>query len=115
MSLVHVVDVRYLFTPEQRATVCYVGRAFAGWSEHKLANPFKKNKDTQESDIITAYRGWLTARDSLNADLDSLWEECKHGQLPLGCWCGEWKPDDPPIPCHACVLAQLLNSRQKTG
>lgn len=25
----------------------------------------------------------------------------------LGCWCGEWQPGQPDIPCHAVILAKL--------
>lgn len=39
--MIRVVDVRHHRTPEQRAAVCYVGRAFAGWPASPWGNPFK--------------------------------------------------------------------------
>ena len=28
----------------------------------------------------------------------------------LACWCGDWKPGEPEIDCHAVVLLKLANN-----
>ncbi len=120
-----VVDVRGLRGDARRGVV-YVGRKFAGWSAHDLCNPFKPQpvgaggacvnttearRDTYLVTCLDKYRDHLAKRPTLEADLAKLWEECRHGELPLGCWCGDWTPPQPPIQCHACILATMLNER----
>lgn len=119
-SLIRVVNVRGLRTPDERAGVVYVGRPFAGWKGHPLANPFKIHRPRPDplgpqwsaswdeedeakarAECIERYRTWVEARPTLLADLASLWAEIDRGAKPLGCWCH-------PAPCHAHVLAGLL-------
>ncbi len=107
MPRVQVVNVRGLRTAEQRSGVVYVGRAFAGWPGHRLGNPFPLKKDAGSDERLTClqrYKEWLLSRPSLAADLAALWDECRQGELPLGCWCD-------PQPCHAHILKALLNNR----
>jgi hypothetical protein len=35
-----------------------------------------------------------------------------HGKT-LGCWCGEWKPGEPKIACHAVVLAKMTDAARR--
>jgi hypothetical protein len=116
---VRVVNVSGMNKPETRAGVCYVGRPFAGWKGHALANPFKfvrgDNERTNAASLafcLHSYREWLAARQTLAADLARLWEECEHGGLPLGCWCVNAETGDgQPIRCHAQILAEMLQAR----
>lgn len=115
--MIRVVSVKGLRTPEQRATVVYVGRAFAGWPASPFGNPYKP-KMGSTFNAVAAFRAWLQRweadrPDDFNAKLLSLWEATGRGALPLGCWCGSWSPDGPPQAefCHAIVLAKLLQER----
>lgn len=82
----------------------YVGRQCRGWRAHPLANPFKVQDYAERWQCLHAYRKWLLARPTLEADLAELWEACEHGALPLGCWCS-------PLSCHGDVLAHELAKR----
>lgn len=114
--MIRVVDVRGLRTPEQRAGVVYVGRAFAGWPESGFGNPFKPQP---WFDAVAAYRSELASREQRNPEefaawLFALWALTYEGEKPLGCWCGTWHPEFSPAEpefCHAIVLAKLLNER----
>lgn len=122
--MIRVVDVRHLRTPEERAGVCYVGRAFAGWPGHPLSNPFRPinpgrrdhYEDRGEVDpavvnCLAKYLGWLLGKgqSKLWFALASLWEECERGKKPLGCWCVDaTHGDGQPVVCHAQILAELL-------
>ncbi len=119
---IRVVKVNKLRTPEQRAGVVYVGRAFAGWTAHPLANPFKPKPINQDewNGTLGGYWlfvgeercEWLKTRPTLDADLAALWEATGHGEKPLGCWCvNATASDDSPVVCHAQILAELLRER----
>lgn len=106
--MIRVVNVRGLHSPDQRAGIVYVGRAFAGWPASPLANPFKLVLDTPvlRLALVRRYREWLQTwpAEKLAAALDELWRQTDCGQLPLGCWCA-------PGYCHADALADLLAER----
>ena len=109
--MIRVVDVRGLRTPEQRATVVYVGRAFAGWPASPWGNPFKPGRGFN---AVAAFREWFLSRpdENLEASLAELWKATKQGAKPLGCWCTTATAGDgSPLVCHAQVLAELLNER----
>lgn len=107
--MIRVVNVRGLNTSEQRAGIVYVGRPFAGWDGHALGNPFKPRPGF---DALAAYRDWLLARPTLDADLARLWAETDQGAKPLGCWCVHATAGDgQPVVCHAQILAELLCER----
>lgn len=86
MSAVGVVNVRGLNKPEQRAGIVYVGRAFAGWPGHPLANPFKPTLGGSRIKPLNKYVDWLASLPDLEAKLLTLWHETRHGERPLGCW-----------------------------
>lgn len=113
--MIRVVNVRGLRTPEQRQGTVYCGRPFAGWAGHPLANPFRVRVAEGPDAIancLTQYRAWLLARPTLEADLTALWEETRHGELPLGCWCcAETAGDGSPVRCHAQILCEMLQER----
>ncbi len=116
--MIRVVNVRGLNRPEQRAGIVYCGRPFAGWNGHPLANPFPVDKQklgqpvAARSEALEKYRDWLLARPTLEADLAALWNECRHGALPFGCWCtAATAGDGSEVVCHAQVLAELLRER----
>jgi len=106
MSRVAVVNVRGLRTPEQRATVVYCGRAFAGWPESPWHNPFRPGdtSDEERAKCIEMYRGLVSRMKYVSLMLGTLWHACNHGAKPLGCWCA-------PKACHCDVLADMLNER----
>lgn len=125
--MIHVVNVRRFRTTKQRQHVCYVGRKFAGWLGHPLANPFRLGQfvydgDTKEEidgacqrelrQCLERYAEWLGLRESLDDDLALLWEQCEHGARPLGCWCVESiVPGGALVQCHAEILAMELVKR----
>ena len=104
----------------------YVGRPIyrgANWKGSVWANPFKVGMkrpaaismlgrdvdweiraDTVNSQLcVRFYYFWLKDQPKLLARLPEL-----VGRT-LGCWCGEWKPGELSISCHAVVLAQMAN------
>ena len=107
-----VVKVNGLRTPEQRATVTYVGRAFAGWPASKWGNPHKVGRWTPEAAGAAVKLFRAHAASQPPGWLAELWEACAHGAKPLGCWCLDWDGTGPLLPlCHAAVLAEELNLR----
>jgi hypothetical protein len=117
VNRVRVVDVRShrkLRTRDQRAAIVYVAGEAPGWLGHKLANPFNPNSRWFGSlgECFIAYRDWLNLRPTFEADLAELWEATGYGAKALGCWCVNWQgTGEPPMVCHAVVLAALLNER----
>lgn len=110
--MITVVNVKGLRTPDQRAAVCYVGRAFAGWSASALGNPFKGPH------AVANFVRWLDLRPNRNELLAAVWEACDRGAKPLGCWCvpAPWPVNrvDAPI-CHAQVIAVRLLDLMAVG
>ena len=53
--------------------------------------------------VLDLYRQWVQACPILRSQLADL-----RGKV-LGCWCGSWKPGDPPLECHARILAELAD------
>ena len=110
---IKIVNVSKL-KKNQRHTVCYVGRTFAGWAGHKLGNPYKKikleNGEVLLDDCLNKYREWLLRRPTLEIDLKELWKQCGHGTLPLGCWCTD-SSSDQAVVCHAQILGKMLDER----
>jgi hypothetical protein len=108
----------------------YVGRSCAGWTGSPWGNPFRIGMrplaatnqliDVHHQSpqpiriafagpldawkVVECYAAWLQARPALRSRLPAL-----RGKV-LGCWCGDWRPEEPEIPCHAVVLAQLANA-----
>lgn len=127
--MIRVVKVNKLHSASERATVVYVGRQFAGWRGHPLANPFKPRPINQDEwsgtlaaywlmageeidKCLERYQGWLLEQPGLEAALVDLWEHTHHGAKPLGCWCTTATAgDSSPIVCHAQILANLLHER----
>lgn len=119
--MIRVMNVRGLNRPDQRAGIVYVGRPFAGWPGHPLANPLGVSRWATASavgDCLSRYADWLDARPTLAADLAALWAACEGGRLPLGCWCCEavirprsMGTDGRPTRCHAEILAARLIDR----
>lgn len=107
---IRIVNVRGVNDPAERARIVYVGRRFAGWPGHILANPFKPGLETVPA-CLDRYRAWL-ANTPLEAELEALWHQTEHGAKPLGCWCiTATAGDGQAIICHAQILAEMLASR----
>ncbi|GGQ75501.1 DUF4326 domain-containing protein [Couchioplanes azureus] len=88
------------------ADVVYVGRAMTrgGWrlAESPFACPYRPGRDGSREEVVARYREYLLARPDLLALLPDL-----RGRR-LGCWCA-------PLPCHAEVIAELADSRHRSG
>lgn len=124
--MIRIINVRKLHTPEQRAAVVYVGRAFAGWPAHPLGNPFRPKPRYFDTDTngenqgeharaiqscLHQYRKWLEAlpADKLRIELAELWKATEQGRKPLGCWCVDAVIGDiTPICCHAQIIGLML-------
>lgn len=109
--MIQVVNVRGLKPAEDRVTLVYVGRRCRAWNGsgywpgHVLANPYRLRASAtlgERAECLLRYREWLVSSPRLVADLSDLWEDTDNGRLALGCWCH-------PEPCHADLLAELLN------
>lgn len=115
-----VVNVKGLKTPAERAGVIYVGRAFAGWPAHPLANPFRiyrpradpmgpqwsatwdeQDEEKARAECLAKYRAWLDRHRDRDRLLAELLRQVEDTGKPLGCWCH-------PAPCHAGVLCERL-------
>ncbi len=109
---IRVINVKGLNKPEQRANIVYVGRKFAGWPEHELHNQFKPKEGEPVGECLRKYKARLLNRLTLEEDLTSLWEECRCGARPLGCWCcNAVAGDGSEVVCHGQVLAEMLRER----
>lgn len=128
---IRIVNVRGMKTPEQRAGICYVGRAFAGWPATEWGNPYSPHQvirlidtetvngavgliDAAREKCLSMYREWFLSRKLTDPSksLETLWEACEHGAKPLGCWCTTaTHGDGSPVVCHAQVLAEMLHER----
>jgi hypothetical protein len=84
----------------------YVGRAFAGLEAHPLGNPFTGPT------AVERYTAWIQRHPDREELLRELHADTEGGRIPIACWCGDWKPGEEPIQCHACVLAKLMAEQQ---
>ena len=108
--MVRVVKVNGLRTPEQRAGVVYVGRAFAGWPASPWGNPFRPG---QGFNAVERFDEWFAKKPDAAELLRQLWNATGQGAKPLGCWCVNARVGDgQPEVCHAQVLARLLTEMQ---
>jgi hypothetical protein len=93
---------------------CYVGRQCAGWPNSHFGNPYKvvghitRPLDTPylcstAEEAVAKYAAWIARKTILIERLTGL-----RGRR-LGCWCGDWRPGEPEIPCHAVILAKLAD------
>jgi hypothetical protein len=101
----------------------YVGRSCAGWRGSLFGNPFRLRRWADPWRAVEAYEemarlmlnrpvpppGTAAPREVLAYARAVAWQ----AEVPrlrgktLGCWCGDWTWGEPPIPCHAVVLARL--------
>ena len=108
----------------------YVGRRCRGWPGSIWGNPFGRVMPRAKTDFQAAlFSGWLREQGLAMAILatapkssgitEASASEARRlilERLPelrgktLGCWCGDWRPGEPEIPCHAVVLANLANA-----
>jgi len=94
----------------------YVGRAVAGtrWTRYSVFhNPFPIKLYPDAIDRFTrllddAIEGRVTDKRSPFVQMALELPKIK-GKI-LGCWCGNWKPGDPDLKCHAVVLAKRANA-----
>lgn len=117
-TTIRVVNVRGLRTPEQRAGIVYVGRAFAGWPRHPLGNPYRPTDAKYDyaanrlERCIDDYRLWIERHPRIDSLMAGLWEACEHGAKPLGCWCiTATHGDGQPVVCHGQILGEMLHRR----
>ena len=108
MTRVTVVNVKGL-RGDARLGVCYVGRQWAGWPRTEWGNHRKHACPGEFRDHLTR------VLPDLEGYLARLWEACRRGELPLGCWCSPWDGVGETPACHAAVLAELLNARFADG
>jgi hypothetical protein len=122
-----VISVRGINSREARAaltsdpTFVYCGRQFAGWPASIYGNPYKgpgaveRYREALLSAVHRVSRpGYVLPdgprmahpMDHAAASLPEL-AGCR-----LACWCGTWAPGDPPLACHAWVIAEVVNAMQ---
>lgn len=117
----------------------YVGRRCAGWAASPFGNPFKPGIDPMEAmrildkvlrvsggscrmefdgplkigTALECFERYINA--AINQRATKSRADWRRGVLllkgkRLGCWCGDWKPGEPEIGCHAVILAKLADS-----
>lgn len=109
MTPIRIVNVRGL-RGDARKGIVYLGRPFAGWPGHRLANPYRSNN---LADDLLNFAKWFQSLPTLDQDMEALWAETHQGLLPLGCWCTETVIGNPlaPVVCHAQIVGALLAYR----
>jgi hypothetical protein len=99
--LTTVVNLKGHRDDPEYADVVYVGRPMhrGGWrlGGSPLASPFRPGPDGTRDEVVEKYRAYLSTRPDLLALIPGL-----RGRR-LGCWC-------VPLPCHAEVIAELVDS-----
>ena len=73
----------------------YIGRAWAGLSESKWANPFHISNGRDREEVIALYERHVRTEPRLMKAIPELVDQV------LGCWCH-------PLPCHGDVLVKLV-------
>jgi hypothetical protein len=124
-----VISVRGRDRAELRAdpNFVYVGRAVprVGWSNSDFGNPFvlsrwpKRGVSLFERCLLAGMKQGTYPEEMLCLSWRfrplTYWMPMANA-LPLlrgkvlGCWCGEWRPGEPEIACHAVVLAKLADA-----
>lgn len=108
----------------------YVGRRvrFTKWKESIWHNPYNVSAFPAAAaffdfDLTLAYLGLIIPKHTDRHGKTHHHEDHFRAMVPrlgelqgktLGCWCGDWKPGEPWIECHACVLAQLVNEIEES-
>lgn len=106
--MIRVVKVHKLRGAD-RDSVCYCGRAFAGWPMSKWHNPYKVRTGELQI-ILDVFKNWMIGQPE--SYLSELWEACEYGSKPLGCWCIDAvHGDGQEVVCHAQLLAAELAKR----
>lgn len=100
-----VISLRGLWPRAVPESFIYIGREWAGLPAHELANPFRGER------AILEYAEWFHALPKLDAILKNLRADTECGRHAIACWCGNWRPGEPAIPCHAYIVAQEMNKR----
>lgn len=112
-----VMSVRGLSREELEADpdFVYVGRSMPrqGWKDRGFGNPFNFKRYPDAADrfaraLGAAIRGELSP--PVFCEMARRLPELR-GKV-LGCWCGDWKPGDPEIGCHAVALAKAANASE---
>jgi hypothetical protein len=100
-----VISLRGLWPHKLSQGFIYLGRPHAGLPGHELANPFRGER------ALLEFAAWLHALPDLAKRLQRLRAETECGRFPLACWCGYFAQGDPPLPCHAYIVAQAMIER----
>ena len=122
MTTVTKVRKAWTMTPEERAAITYVGNRSYGWPQTVFGNPYRWKvhghgrcvalfaglfADPPDPEALAAFPSEtgdpIAYRGRILAELPTL------RGATLGCWCGEWRPGQPRIACHACVLAVMAD------
>jgi hypothetical protein len=96
----------------------YVGReARGGWKRSLWHNPFRLPKVEKGRTLIVRSPGILTPADAVAAYAELVRREGREEAIRrelrgkvLGCWCGNWRPGEPEVACHAVVLAKIADA-----
>lgn len=111
MSKTTVVNVRspQWTLAKAMGTNVYVGRPCRGFKGSPFANPFKVGPGIPRGEAIKLYCQWaagtLAHPKGKKFPHDQI--ESLRGKV-LGCWCH-------PAPCHAGILAEMLNRSEAKG
>lgn len=93
-----------------REFVCYCGRAWAGWLQSPWYNPYRVERGQTVEDCLRKFREYASAQPL--EWWQGLWDACKYGELPLGCWCITTEtPGTDPLACHCQILIDGLEER----
>lgn len=93
----------------------YVGRAVfrTKWREASpWSNPFKSAE--HGADAVAKYRERLEEQIRRDPGVLARLRSELLGKT-LGCWCGDWRPGEPEIACHAVVLAKLADEADRVA
>lgn len=124
MATTTVAKVRKAWTmdPAEAAAITYVGNRAFGWPQTIFGNPYawKEHGKGRAVGLFASLVGPTPGAPALGGFPPERGDPLAYraailAALPtlrgkaLGCWCGSWRPGEPRIACHACVLAVLAD------
>lgn len=106
VDMYRVISLRGKWPHVDTTLFHYVGRGWETLPAHPLANPF-----SDDANSLHKYLDWFNGLSGLDELLHDVRADTECGRLPLACWCGDWRPGERSIRCHAVLIAKTMATR----